>query len=264
MPDPILKFPADYETRNVSEVRAGDADDPPGTFTGYASVFWVVDDYLTAFAPKAFRKSIADRAGRVPMLWFHDPEKLIGPVTALSEDKRGLSFKARAGETNWGAMLRDQLAMGTDHVGLSHGFRRVKDRSAEDGDPLDFTALPDAFKTAKAGDVRIITEASVLELSSLPWAFASNGATSVDSARARQTAAIAGQLSSLTDAIRAGSVSPAQWTQLVAAWEARDGAGPADTPPTPTVEPLARRRTDIDVAIALAKHRGWLTVGVSA
>ncbi len=262
MPDVLTdRIPPEYEVRAVAELRAGEPDDPPGTFTGYASVFWQVDDYLTAFAPKAFRKSIADRAGRVPMLWYHDPEKLIGPVIDLKEDKHGLAFKARAGATNWGAMLRDQLEMGLDHIGLSHGFRRLKDRSAEDGDPLDFAGLPAEFKGIKAEDVRVITEVSVVELSTLPHAFASNAATSVDSARNRAALADAAALASLTDALRAGRLTDDQRAQIVAAIEARDAAAAGIDHGTATPEPA---RPDFDLMARAAIVRARLALGLAA
>ena len=257
MPDDLLtKLPPDYEVRAVAEVRAADPDDPPGTFAGYASVFWQVDDWLTAFAPKAFRKSVADKAGRIPMLWFHDPAALIGPVVEAKEDKRGLAFKARAGETGHGAMLRDQMALGFDHLGLSHGFRRIKDRTAEDDDPLDFSGLPAELKGTKRDDVRVITEASVMELSALPWAFASNAATSIDSARARRRQAEAGLLSDLLDAIKGESLDEerrALVEQIVAAWG--DGAAPPDDEPARTP---AEARHDDPVAFDVLAARDRL------
>ena len=260
MPDDLLtKLPPDYEVRAVAEVRAADPDDPPGTFAGYASVFWQVDDWLTAFAPKAFKRSIAHKEGRIPMLWFHDPAALIGPVVESKEDARGLFFKARAGETGHGAMLRDQMALGFSHLGLSHGFRRIKDRTAEEDDPLDFSGLPTEMKGAKRDDVRVITEASVMELSALPWAFASNAATSIDSARKRREAAEVGVLSSLLDAIKAGDLDEERAALVEQIVLASQPPGPPADEQAPTADE-ARREPDFALLAAAASTRARLVL----
>lgn len=64
-----------------------------GLFSGYGSVFGVVDSYKEIVAPGAFSESLAAiRAkGRpVPVLWQHRSGEPIGIYSALSEDSHGL------------------------------------------------------------------------------------------------------------------------------------------------------------------------------
>ena len=64
-----------------------------GTFTGYGSVFGVVDSYNEVVAPGAFANSLATLAekGRsLPVLWQHRTGEPIGAWTSLKEDGRGL------------------------------------------------------------------------------------------------------------------------------------------------------------------------------
>jgi len=63
--------------------------DDKGRFSGYASVFDVVDSYETVFDRGAFRKTIKDHKGFFPMAWMHRPEEPIGSVT-VEEDGKGL------------------------------------------------------------------------------------------------------------------------------------------------------------------------------
>jgi len=64
-----------------------------GKFTGYGSVFGVVDSYGEVVAPGAFEKSLADLAAKgrsLPILWQHRTGEPIGSWTSLKEDNRGL------------------------------------------------------------------------------------------------------------------------------------------------------------------------------
>lgn len=69
----------------------GVADD--GRFSGYGSVFGVVDSYKEIVAPGAFGDSLAELAAkdrRVPVLWQHRQDQPIGIYSAISEDETGL------------------------------------------------------------------------------------------------------------------------------------------------------------------------------
>lgn len=69
-----------------------------GTFTGYGSVFGVVDSYREAVAPGAFTDSLKEIAARgrpVPVLWQHRGDQPIGVYDELSEDGTGLLVKGR-------------------------------------------------------------------------------------------------------------------------------------------------------------------------
>lgn len=77
----------DYDVKAVAE---------DGAFTGYASVFGVVDSYNEVVAPGAFAESLADlnAKGRgLPILWQHRTGEPIGNwnMAELKEDGAGLS-----------------------------------------------------------------------------------------------------------------------------------------------------------------------------
>lgn len=64
-----------------------------GTFSGYGSVFDIVDSYKEIVVPGAFTKSLsklADTGRKLPILWQHRAGEPIGAWTYLKEDDRGL------------------------------------------------------------------------------------------------------------------------------------------------------------------------------
>ncbi len=72
------------------DVKAVAAD---GTFTGYGSVFGVVDSYNEVVAPGAFKVSLdalAAKGRALPILWQHRTAEPIGSWTSLKEDAHGL------------------------------------------------------------------------------------------------------------------------------------------------------------------------------
>ena len=69
-----------------------------GTFSGYGSVFDVVDSYKDIVLPGAFKKSLADyeARGKMPkMLWQHASWEPIGVWTKMVEDEKGLYVEGR-------------------------------------------------------------------------------------------------------------------------------------------------------------------------
>lgn len=69
-----------------------------GTFTGYGSVFGVVDSYREIVEPGAFAESLAaiKAKGRpLPVLWQHRSGEPIGVYDGLSEDGTGLKVEGR-------------------------------------------------------------------------------------------------------------------------------------------------------------------------
>lgn len=78
-------------------VKAEDiADD--GSFTGYGSVFGVVDSYNEIVAPKAFKASLGELKSKnrmVPILWQHDSRAPLGVYGQLGEDEHGLKVAGR-------------------------------------------------------------------------------------------------------------------------------------------------------------------------
>ena len=76
----------DYDVKAVSE---------EGIFTGYGSVFGVVDSYNEVVAPGAFLESLAEAKSKgrsCPVLWQHNTGEPIGSwdTEQLKEDERGL------------------------------------------------------------------------------------------------------------------------------------------------------------------------------
>lgn len=67
--------------------------DEEGNFSGYASVYNVIDAYRERVAPGAFANSLrkwATRGRLPPALWQHRPAEPVGPFTKMVEDERGL------------------------------------------------------------------------------------------------------------------------------------------------------------------------------
>ncbi|MEI4486599.1 HK97 family phage prohead protease [Frigidibacter sp. MR17.14] len=95
---------------------------------GYASLFGVPDrggDVVAAGAYRASLSRMAQRGGRVKMLWQHDPLQPIGVWDEVVEDARGLRVRGR---------LLDAVARGREAAalvkagaldGLSIGYRTV-------------------------------------------------------------------------------------------------------------------------------------------
>ena len=77
-----------------------------GHFTGYASVFGVVDSYREVVAPGAFTESLArinSSGNTLPALWQHDRASPIGGYDKLVEDERGLYVE--------GFLLKDDIPL---------------------------------------------------------------------------------------------------------------------------------------------------------
>jgi len=119
------------------------------TFEGYASTFRNPDkdqpDHTgDMVVPGAFKKSLAERGGKVRMLWQHDPSQPIGKFQELREDNRGLFVKGVISDTRLG---RDCLAL-------------LKDR-AIDSMSIGYDALPggtEYVKGANGKSVRLLKE----------------------------------------------------------------------------------------------------------
>jgi HK97 family phage prohead protease len=241
-----------WDLPDCGEVRAALPDDgkPDGWVSAHASMFWSVDDRGTVFAPKAFRKSLADRAGRLPLFWMHDPAQMIGVVDTANEDRAGLVYEGRITKPDGdgvGAQTMANLRASNGHVGQSFGFDRLRDRQANDEDPIDLsTANPGTRKS----DVRVITETKLYEFTFLPWTYASNPKAGPDAWRSMATNRT---FDSLLNAIRDGSLSDEERSrllQIVAAYQERAAAGFDHGTRDDEARPNDRRS---DVALALAR-----------
>ncbi|SFV35885.1 hypothetical protein SAMN05216456_2265 [Devosia crocina] len=100
--------------------------DADGRFAGYASVFNRLDSGGDIVMPGAFAKSLSARAGRIRLLFQHDPKEPVGIWEELREDAHGLFARGKLvpGVARADALKRLIEARALD--GLSIGFRTVK------------------------------------------------------------------------------------------------------------------------------------------
>ena len=91
-----------------------------GLFSGYGSVFGVIDSYKEVVAPGAFAESLSQRTPA--LLWQHRSGEPIDVYSALREDQTGLYVEGKlALKTARGAEAYELLKMGAIS-GLSIGF----------------------------------------------------------------------------------------------------------------------------------------------
>lgn len=130
------------ENLDILELRLSKpADD--GTLEGIAVPFNQLDSYGTTFDRRAFT-GLAGR--KIPMLWSHRQDEVIGQWTDFAADDAGLRTIGRLNmDVGRAREIRSMLIAG-DVSGISVGFETVKDER-------------------KAGGVRHITEARLHEIS---------------------------------------------------------------------------------------------------
>jgi HK97 family phage prohead protease len=87
-------------------------------FAGYAAVFDRPDRGGDVVRPGAFAGTLKRGCGAVPLLWQHRPERPIGRIDYLKEDKRGLRVIARLADAEAAALLKAGRVKG-----LSFGYR---------------------------------------------------------------------------------------------------------------------------------------------
>lgn len=90
-------------------------------FAGYASIFDRLDKGGDIVRRGAFSRSLT-RCARVPLLWQHQPQRVIGSIDHLKEDERGLQVIASLRDDELGARLMRELVDGR-LSGLSFGYR---------------------------------------------------------------------------------------------------------------------------------------------
>lgn len=119
-----------------------------GYFSGYASVFNIVDSQKDIVKPGCFENSLnKSRSSYIKMLWQHQPEQPIGIFDEIREDNRGLYVSGR--------ILLD-LPQGRD------AYHLIKE-GAIDGLSIGFRAVKYSYRPSSS--VRIISEADLLEIS---------------------------------------------------------------------------------------------------
>lgn len=119
-----------------------------GSFSGYASLFGVVDLGNDVMDAGAFTRSLERRhASGIRMLWQHEATEPIGIWTCIREDAQGLYVEGRLAKGVARAREVLELLRSKAVDGLSVGFRTIKAR-----------------KDARSG-VRHIIEADLWEIS---------------------------------------------------------------------------------------------------
>jgi HK97 family phage prohead protease len=119
-----------------------------GTFSGYASLFGIVDLGKDVVEPGAFAKSLGRRkVSGIRMLYQHDAAQPIGVWTEIREDRRGL-------------FVRGRLTLGVQRANEVLALLRS---GALDGLSIGFKAVRTRRDTA--GGTRHIVEADLWEIS---------------------------------------------------------------------------------------------------
>ncbi len=102
-----------------------------GEFFGYASTFNNLDLGGDVVEPGAFRKTLRESGGKIPVLDHHDPQKQIGWNLEAGEDRFGLFVRGQLNLNVQLARERHSLMKQAAHIGgktgLSIGFRTIKE-----------------------------------------------------------------------------------------------------------------------------------------
>lgn len=240
-----------------------------GVLFGHASKWWVVDSYGECTAPGCFANTIAERGpqGADRTLYRYEHEITVGKPTVLKEDADGLYIEAKISDDGmWGTALRKQLADGVPY-GQSIGWRRVGYRSATDQDPLIFDHAPSWAKQVPRGELIVLTEVKLPEVSAVSLPAVDNAL--VEGFRSEQPTQRLRLLRSLLPGLKAGDLSDddiAALKQFLGARlaDGRDGEG--ETPdPAPTTQTVKRNRSaEVALLFAQARQMGIDIDGVAA
>lgn len=147
-----------------------------GSFSGYASVFDVVDSYSDVVKKGAFVASIErlkSKNRKLPILWMHDSTKPIGTFTKLIEDEYGLYVE--------GKLLIDDVTQAKEAYallkaeaisGMSIGYYLKKFEVDKEEGVWNLTEL-DLFETSLVtfpanDDARVLDVKSKLDEGELP------------------------------------------------------------------------------------------------
>lgn len=120
-------------------------DESTGAFSGYGSVFNVVDSHNEKVLPGAFKKSLAEskKAKFMPKLfWQHRSDEPIGRWINIAEDEVGLLCEGQLNLSVQRGKEAHAHLIAKDVDGLSIGYREVKTNEPEnDGDPRELVQV---------------------------------------------------------------------------------------------------------------------------
>lgn len=229
------------ETRSVAEFRA---DDNSASISGHAASFLTVDSYLSTFGRSAFRKTLQERGDKVPLLFNHDSDKVIGKTTELRSDSKGLRFKADISEKT--TLGSDIMVLIRDEVlnGMSFGFNAIKDRSGAQSDNIDLTTAP---KGTRAEDVRFIEEVRLRELTVAT--FPSNLRPTITSYRSEDAEEL---LEDVLATIRSAELTPEQIERISTEIRSLASTNDSEEPPSTLDDEVRRQKESDDILIELA------------
>lgn len=115
----------EYKSVNLAQTRFASPDNDTRSFTGYGSVFGVVDSYGDIIAPTAFDKTLAKHKedGTMPFMFLnHDMFSLpIGRYKSMEADDHGLLLSGELIDTSDGRDTYAAIKSGVVN-GLSIGF----------------------------------------------------------------------------------------------------------------------------------------------
>jgi len=112
------------------EFKLEDADENKGVIRGFASTFGNVDQGFDVVEKGAFKKTLQESKGLIPILADHDPSKQIGWNVRAEENDKGLFVEGRISlETEIArgkyALAKQALELGAK-MGLSIGYATIK------------------------------------------------------------------------------------------------------------------------------------------
>lgn len=115
--------------QKIAKFEFSNVDAETGTFEGYASRFFNVDDVGDVVLPGAFTKTLQEQADRIKIHWNHgyfQSELPIGKPVSITEDNNGLKVIGKISDTAKG---RDVLQLLRDGVvnEMSIGYEVIKD-----------------------------------------------------------------------------------------------------------------------------------------
>lgn len=143
--------------------------DSRGVFSGYGSVFDVIDSYREVVAPGAFAKSLEKWKAKdrlPPMLYQHRSGEPIGAFTSMSEDKKGLHVE--------GQLLVDDIQRAREVYALLKA-------KALSGMSIGFNVAPGGEEYDSRAGIYTLTEVDLWEVSIVT--FPANEAANVESVK---------------------------------------------------------------------------------
>lgn len=108
----------------------------PGTLSGMANAYGVVDAHGTVFLPGAFGKSLVEHraADTAPlMLLQHSPSVVIGEWIEIREEPAGLFVRGQLDLSSSAGRRAHRMLKANELRGLSVGFRRRRTETLADG-----------------------------------------------------------------------------------------------------------------------------------